>query len=151
MDDLCRGGCYLEMTRRRSSDEERHWARTRRYRSILKNRQANGETCIYCSTRVEVLHHKDEDQSNNRPINLLSMCKIHHLEQEHKSDSEVEFEHEASIIPLSGMSWTSAKNSRSLTQTHLEAPSVPTDNCPTRSWPISPRRVGQLGFFWKTK
>ena len=150
MDTLCREGCYLEMARKRSLSQEREKMQFRRYRKTLEERKAQSEKCFYCDTPVEVLRHRDEDQSNNRDSNLLSLCKVHHLEQVHASDSEsYRFENEA--VQKSTLSWTSAKQKRLPDFGHLKASDKPVAHCPPLYLPWGTNKGGTLQVFWKTK
>lgn len=99
------------MARKRSQEEERKRTRFRTYRNILEYRMAKNEPCIYCNKIVEVLHHRDEDHSNNRSENLISMCKDHHRMQEHASDSpSLKFEEDA--IAINPLSWKPSRRKR---------------------------------------
>ena len=72
-----------------------------KYKRILDYRKAIDERCFFCSEKVEVLHHKDENQSNNSGKNLLSLCTLHHELLKHDSDMQKD----AGIIPQSSLTW----------------------------------------------
>ena len=147
---LCERGCYLEMATKRSAEQEKKRTRMRTYRRLLEKRQALGSTCTYCPVPVEVLHHKDEDQSNNREDNLMSLCKEHHLQQVHASDSEsYRFEEEA--ISKSNLSWSSAKNRRMPQEGTKNAHGVPVDRSTPPHLPWGKRLGGRVHFLWRTR
>lgn len=72
-----------------------------RYARILDYRKAIDERCFFCDRPVEVLHHKDENHSNNSTRNLLSLCDEHHLQLKHDSDMQ----REAGMVPKSELTW----------------------------------------------
>ena len=151
MYDLCRGGCRLEMAHRRTAEIERKKTRMRTYRRILLARQKADETCYLCSVPVEVLHHKDEDQSNNRHDNLLSCCKEHHLAIEHTSDSEsYRFEEEA-VMPRSSMTWSSSKEKRSLRKPLSLASEQAVARSTPPYLPWTTHQGGRVSFFRETR
>lgn len=76
--------------------------RMQRYVKILEHRKVVEGTCFFCPNPIEVLHHKDENHSNNRDSNLLSLCKLCHEKVEHGIDSTDDFD----AITKSEISWS---------------------------------------------
>ena len=151
MDTLCRKGCYLEMTMKRTQEQERHKTRLRTYRRLVDKMKAAETPCNFCSSLADLLHHKDEDHSNNRPENLVPMCKEHHLATEHKCDSaSFRFEEEA-VIRSSSMTWTSAKRKRIERRGHPLGQEV-LQSCSTPPYlPWETNKGGRVEFFWRTR
>lgn len=70
-----------------------------RYTQVLAYRIHQQQTCSKCNTIVEVLHHIDENHANNRPRNLLNLCRKHHLEIRHSNDYQDKFDRQYKNLP----------------------------------------------------
>ena len=77
-----------------------NYMRKYRYMQMLRQRMERGETCAKCGMPVEVLHHLDENQANNRPANLQNLCRPCHLDTPHTVDREPDFPLRGALAPL---------------------------------------------------
>ena len=80
-------GCCMH----RRPKEFAGYMRWYRYHRELERRKQAKEVCSQCGNLVEVLHHKDENQQNNRRSNLESLCKACHLERVHIVDTDPDY------------------------------------------------------------
>lgn len=74
-------GCLM-----RKNDKSVERMRRSRFIKELSRRKNKGETCFYCETLVETLHHIDENHENNKKQNLRNVCRKHHMDIVHSVD-----------------------------------------------------------------
>jgi hypothetical protein len=87
---FCSRDCYNDFLRKRTGDKNPAWkpiSESSSYRSLkmtLRKHLIKSDTiCEDCQTQADVLeiHHKDKNRDNNKPNNLVILCKPCHAER----------------------------------------------------------------------
>jgi len=100
MENLEKWICTMKGCLMRDQTYFKEYRRQRRFAAILEQWKEEKRECAYCDKVLQTIHHKDENQGNNRLKNLIPVCREHHLEMKHLSDVDLKFQYHTPKPPV---------------------------------------------------